>query len=70
MGTCKHEDESSFSPFFYDVRIITLGKLWLFFLSGDQLDPQFFYTIHLFHSSTCFDQTRAHHQEVSCVNTI
>ena len=38
-------------------------------LVGDQLDAQFFYIIRLFQSSTCFDQTRAHHQEVSCINT-
>jgi hypothetical protein len=34
----------------------------------DQLDAQFFYAIRLFQSSTCFDQTRAHHQEVNCIN--
>ena len=36
---------------------------------GDQLDGQFFYIIRLFQSSTCFEQTRAHHQEVNCINT-
>ena len=38
-------------------------------LVGDQPDAQFFYIIRLFQSSTCFEQTRAHHQEVSCINT-
>ena len=36
---------------------------------GDQLDAHFFYIIRLFQSSTCFEQTPAHHQEVSCINT-
>ena len=40
-----------------------------FFFVGDQLDAQFFYIISLFQSSTCFKQTRAHHQEVKCINT-
>ena len=35
----------------------------------DQLDAQFYYIIHLFQSSTCFEQTRVHHQEVNCINT-
>jgi hypothetical protein len=30
---------------------------------NDQLDPQFFFLICLFQSSTCFGQPRAHHQE-------
>jgi len=34
-----------------------------------QLDAQFFCVIRLFQSSTCFDQTRVHHQEVNCINT-
>jgi len=42
-------------------------SIWL--LVGDQLDTQFFYIIHLFQSSSCFEQTRAHHQEVNCFNT-
>jgi len=29
---------------------------------NDQLDAQFF-SMYLFHFSTCFEQTRAHHQE-------
>ena len=34
-------------------------------LVNDQLDPQFFYfVIRLLKSSTCFEQRRAHHQEV------
>ena len=34
-------------------------------LVNDQLDAQFFYfIIHLLQSSTCFEQRRAHHQEV------
>ena len=32
-------------------------------------DAQFFYIIRLFQSSTRFEQTRAHHQEVICINT-
>ena len=36
---------------------------------GDQLDAQFFYIIRLFQSSTCLEQTRAHHHEVNCINT-
>jgi len=36
---------------------------------GDQLEAQFFYIIRLFQSSTCFEQTRAHHQEAKCINT-
>ena len=39
-------------------------------LVGDQLDAQFFYIIRLLQSSTCFEQTRAHHQEVNCINTV
>ena len=38
-------------------------------LVGDQLEAKFFYIIRLFQSSTCFEQTRAHHQEVNCINT-
>jgi len=34
-------------------------------LVNDQLDAQFFYfIIRLLQSSTCFEQRRAHHQEV------
>jgi len=40
------------------------------FLVGNQLDAQFFYIIRLFQSSTCFEQTHAHHQEVNCINTL
>ena len=36
---------------------------------GDQPDAQFFYIVRLFQSSTCFEQIRAHHQEVNCINT-
>ena len=35
---------------------------------ADQLDGQFFYVIRLFQSSTCFEETRAHRQEVNCIN--
>ena len=39
-------------------------------LVNDQLDAQFFYfIIRLLQSSTCFEQRRAHHQEVNCINT-
>jgi hypothetical protein len=40
-----------------------------FLLIGDQLDARFFYIMRLFQSSTSFEQTRAHHQEVNCINT-
>ena len=43
-------------------------QMHTFLLVGDEIDAQFFYIIHLFQSSTCFEQTRAHHQEVSCIN--
>jgi len=43
--------------------------LWTL-LVGDQLDAHFFYVIRLFQSSTCFEQTRARHQEVNCINTV
>ena len=39
-----------------------------FLLAGNQLDAQFFYIIRLFQSSTCFEQTHAHDQEVNCIN--
>ena len=38
-------------------------------LVGEQFYAQFFYIIRLFQSSTCFEQTRAHHQEVNRINT-
>ena len=38
-------------------------------LVGDQLDAKFFYIRRLFQSSTRFEQTRAHHQEVNYINT-
>ena len=34
-----------------------------------QLDAHFFYITRLFQSSTCFEQTRVHHQEVNYINT-
>ena len=40
----------------------------LLFPVGDQLDTQFFFVIRLFQASTCFEQTRAHHQEVNCIH--
>ena len=51
----------------YNTKLKTAQFLYL--LVGDQLDAQFFYIISLFQSSTCFEQTRAHHQEVNCINT-
>ena len=65
----------------YSVAVLHLQPLTLFFnilltvlldklLVGDQLDTQIFYIIRLFQSSTCFEQTRAHHQEVNCINTV
>ena len=41
----------------------------LYILVGDQFDAQLFFIILLFQPSTCFKQTRAHHQEVNCINT-
>ena len=41
----------------------------IYFLVGDQLDAQLFCIIRLFQSSTCFEQTHVHHQEVNCINT-
>ena len=38
-------------------------------LVGDQLDEQFFYTVLLFQTSTCFEQRGAHQQEFNCINT-
>jgi hypothetical protein len=43
--------------------------LFVSLLVGDKLDAKFFDITRLFQSSTCFEQTRAHHQEVSCINT-
>ena len=37
-------------------------------LVGKQIDAKHFYVIRLFQSSTCFEQTRAHQQEVNCIN--
>ena len=47
----------------------TQGMNIHYILVGDQLDAHFFYIIRLFQSSTCSEQTRAHHQEVNCINT-
>jgi len=48
------------SPFFY----FHLLNLYIS-LANDQLNGQFFYfIIRLLQSSTCFEQRRAHHQEV------
>ena len=38
-------------------------------LVGDQLDAHFFYIVRSFQFSTCFELTRAHRQEVNCINT-
>ena len=39
-------------------------------LVNDQLDAQFIYsTIRSLQSSTCFEKSCAHHQEVNCINT-
>ena len=35
----------------------------------ETIGGEFFYIIRLFQSSTCLEQTGAHHQEVSCINT-
>ena len=43
--------------------------IYMSLMVGDQLDAQFFYIILLFQSSTCFEQTRAHHHQVNCINT-
>ena len=48
-------------PFFYVLLTVHLSIT----LVNDQLDAQFFYfIIPLLQSSTCFEQRRAHHQEV------
>ena len=50
-----------FLNFFYILLTVHLD------ITSDQLDTQLFYIICLFQSSTCFEQTRAHHQEVKCI---
>jgi hypothetical protein len=37
---------------------------------GDQFDAKFFYITRLFQSSTCFEQTRAHHQEINFIKPL
>ena len=49
------------SSFFYILLTLFLDIT----LIGDQLEAQLFYIIRLFQSCTCFEQTRAHHQEVN-----
>ena len=53
---------------------MTIGRIKSFqkvriLLVGDQPDAHFFYITRLFQSSTYFEQTRAHHHEVNCINT-
>ena len=49
------------TPFFHVLLTVRLSV----HLVNDQLDAQFFYfIIRLLQSSTCFEQRRAHHQEV------
>jgi hypothetical protein len=50
-------------------RFIKVGVFSFTFLVDDELDEQFFYIIRLFQSSTFFEQTRIHCQEVNCINT-
>jgi len=38
-------------------------------LVGDQTDAQSFCILRLFQSSTCFEETRTHHQEINCIIT-
>ena len=45
--------------------LLKYSTLYTVTLVNDQLDAQFFYyIIRLLQSSTCFEQRRAHHQEV------
>ena len=48
--------------------IVILCK-WPSGMQVEQVDAHFFYIIRLFQSSTCFEQTRAHYQEVNCITT-
>jgi len=49
--------------FVIDLKMLTSNS------GNDQLDTQLLYfIICLLQSSTCFEQTRAHHQEVNCIN--
>ena len=53
-------DENQTVLFFYVLLTVHLSIN----LVNDQLDAQLFYfIIRLLHSSTCFEQRRAHHQE-------
>ena len=56
------------APFRYAGRIATrlrVGQPTILALVNDQLDAQFLYfIIRLLQPSTCFEQRRAHHQEV------
>ena len=46
-------------------KMLPLGTSFILILVNDQLDAQFFYfIIRLLQPSTCFEQRRAHHQEV------
>jgi hypothetical protein len=61
---------NSYLPTFRDNLTIPYPVRWTdWLLVGDQLDAKFLYIIRLFQSSTCFEQTRTHHQEVNCINT-
>jgi hypothetical protein len=50
---------------FYVLLTVHLGII----LVNDKLDAEFFFLICLFQSSTCFEQPRAHHQEINFFNT-
>ena len=50
-------------------RLVKLNHIKITSMVGDQIDAQIFYTIRLFQTSTCFEQTRVHHQEVNCTNS-
>ena len=49
----------------HEITLDVMGSVFFFNLVNDQLDAQFFYfIIRLLESYTCFEQRRAHHQEV------
>jgi hypothetical protein len=48
--------------------LFTTPTLGFWVLVRDQLDAKFFYITRVFQSSTCFEQTRDHHQEVNYIN--
>ena len=59
-----YSDLASFNVWVINFDVLLIVRLCIT-LVNDQLDAQFFYfIIRLLQSSTCFEQRRAHHQEV------